>query len=631
MRTRWGSGVEGRRMWDRGEAGRGWCDGRIRWKAALVVATLISGVPGVVPASGRQVADLEVPRVVRGELGRRMDGFLTRASSFGFDGQVLVERDGELVLHEAYGIADRGSRRAMTTETRIGIASMSKQLVAAAVLALEERGRLSVTDPIGRHLAGLPEDKAPITIHQLLTHTAGLRGGDVVGDFAAESRDELLDRIVGQPLAAPPGERWRYANAGYNLLAAIVEAVTGAPYEAFLAEALFEPASMERTGFWHWPRLTESDVAHAYRGWRDTGSPAEWPRNWRIYGAGDIVSTVADLYRWERALRDGRILSAESVERYMAPHVALGSEGSASYAYGLFVDEGEDGRRVVEHGGDWQGGYNGVFLRYPDEGLVIIVLANARDGGGQWRRHSVQRSLERMARGAEPGASIPAARPLSPRDRLALRGEFELDGGGLIRFVDDGSYLWITGEGQRAVSLLRDGAPEPAPALERAGAKTRRLLAGLIANGRPSYERALTEDGLPYIEDYWSEWSELVERYGHLTGFELLGSVPIGRSVETTARLRFDAATIPMSFIWRDGAQGRLGGTLVRDEPVLAPTLVGYPIAAEATGGGDGIVGWDLFRESGVTFRLERCADEDGGGLRIVFDTADGPVRARRK
>jgi len=390
-------------------------------------------------------------------------------------------------------------------------------------------------------------------------------------------------------------------------------------------DELFVPAGMQHTGFWHWPRLPESDVAHAYRGWTDGGSPATWPRNWRVYGAGDIVSTVADLYRWDLALRGGRVLSPASVERSMAPHVALGSDGRTHYAYGLFVSQGEDGRTVIEHGGDWQGGYNGVMLRYPNEEMLIIVLTNARDGGGQWRRHSVQRDLERLARGMEAEAMPPPARALDAGERSALRGDFALDGGGRVRFVDDGTYVWITPDGQRAVSLLRDGRTEPSVSIERANEKTHRLLTGLSADAGAAYEVALTEEGVQHIDGYLSEWKGLVDRYGPLSGFDLLGSIPLGSSIETTARLQFRSGTAVMSFVWRDAAEGRLAGTLVRDDPMLTPLLGGYPAAASPEGG---FVAWDLFRERGLVFDVRREAET--GDVMLVFRTGDGSVSARR-
>jgi CubicO group peptidase (beta-lactamase class C family) len=545
---------------------------------------------------------------------------------FGFDGQVLIEADGELLLHRAYGVANRATGRAMTSDTRIGITSMSKQMVAAAILRLEELGRLAVTDSIARYYANAPADKAAITIHQLLTHTAGLRPGDIAGENDVASRDDLLRRIMAQPLAGKPGERWRYANTGYSLLAGIIEEVTGAPYEQFMVDGLFTRAGMRHTGFWHWPRLTEQQVAHSYRGWTDRGSPATWARDWRVYGAGDIVSTVADLYRWELALREKRILSAAALEKYMTPHVALGSDGRTSYAYGLFVHHSEDGRTVVEHGGDWQGGYNGVILRYVDEKKLIIVLATARDGHGQWLRQAVQGDLESIARGADSLIMAPSTRPVSKADRHVMSAEYALDGGGRIEFHDDGTYLWMSAEGQRAVSLLRDGNPEASAGQELGNAKTRALLSAVNADARAAYEAALTAGEAGAIDGYLREWSQLVNRFGALRGFELLGSVPFGPSIETTARLMFSSDTIPMSFLWRDRGEGRLMGTLIRDKPSLVPLLASYPVAALENGS---FMGWDLFRKRGLVFDT-RPGEKPARSNSLVFRINEGTVTARR-
>ncbi|HXV75519.1 MAG TPA: serine hydrolase domain-containing protein, partial [Candidatus Polarisedimenticolaceae bacterium] len=306
-----------------------------------------------------------------------MDDLLRRAAALGFGGQVVVERDGELILARAYGQADRRAGRPFAIDTPVGIASISKHLTALAVLRLVDRGRVRLSDPIERHLDSVPPDKLGITIEQLLTHTSGLPGGDAAGDFELDSRAELLERILALDRAAASGERWIYSNSGYSLLAAIVEEAAGIPYEQFVDEQLFAAAGMRHSGFWHRPPPDGLPAAHPYIGWRDQGSPADWPRNWRVFGAGDVLSTAADLYRLDRALRRGELVSRRLWRA--ARSVQAEIDETTGYGYGLFVYTDAAGRTVLEHGGDWQRGYNGLFMRYVDEEIVIVVTSNARD------------------------------------------------------------------------------------------------------------------------------------------------------------------------------------------------------------------------------------------------------------
>ena len=170
------------------------------------------------------------------------------AADSGFSGAVLVARGGKVVLHEGYGWADLAKTAPVTRETRFYIASITKQFTAAAVLKLEERGRLGLADPVGKHLPGVPPDKAAVTIHQLLTHTSGL-GQDYAAD-GIRDRAEAVRAVLAKPLKSPPGAQFRYSNDGYNLLAVIVEVVSGESYESFLRQNLLRPAGMSRTGFW---------------------------------------------------------------------------------------------------------------------------------------------------------------------------------------------------------------------------------------------------------------------------------------------------------------------------------------------------------------------------------------------
>lgn len=172
-----------------------------------------------------------VPDIVRGDIGRKLDTYLTRATFFGFSGVVAATRDDSILLRKGYGLADRERGVTFTSGTAIDIGSLAKQFTAAAILKLEAQGRCSTTDPIIRFFDRIPEDKRAITIHQLLTHTSG-----VVRDVSidGESREVVVRQILSMPLRLEPGARFAYSNAGYKLLAAIVEVVSGERFDVFI-------------------------------------------------------------------------------------------------------------------------------------------------------------------------------------------------------------------------------------------------------------------------------------------------------------------------------------------------------------------------------------------------------------
>src|SRR5262249_27224274 len=143
------------------------------------------------------------------------------------------------------------------------IGSITKQFTAAAILKLQMQGKLSVRDPIAKYLPNVPQDKSAITLHHLLTHSAGLESGFGPGDFEAVTRDEIIKRALASKLRSAPGKQYHYSNAGYSLLGAIVEIVSGGGYEAFLHEHLFKPAGMAQTGY-RLPKWSSERLAQGY-------------------------------------------------------------------------------------------------------------------------------------------------------------------------------------------------------------------------------------------------------------------------------------------------------------------------------------------------------------------------------
>ena len=187
---------------------------------------------------------------------------------------VLVDDGGE-VTTEAMGLADREQGIATTTSTVFDLGSITKQLTATAVLRLEAEGLLSVDDPVSRHLDGLTAEQGRITLHQLLTHTAGLP--EALGDDGeAIDRQGFIDLVAATPLDRPPGQEYAYSNVGYSLLAAVIEVVTGRSYDEHLQESVLEPAGLTSSGY-RLPDLDERDLAVGYDGERRVGRPTELP------------------------------------------------------------------------------------------------------------------------------------------------------------------------------------------------------------------------------------------------------------------------------------------------------------------------------------------------------------------
>jgi len=313
-------------------------------------------------------------------LKKKLDSYILTAVKAGFSGAVLVAKEGKVILHNGYGLADREKSIPVKKDTVFDIGSITKRFTRAAILKLEELGRLKRSDPLTKFFGDVPEEKAGITIEHLLEHTAGFHEyHDTTGDFEEMDREKAVKTILSQKLRFEPGDREAYSNSGYTLLAVIIELVSGQSYESFLKEHLFKPAGMNRTGFYRDPLWKEDEVAVGYEGKiiGKKNSPYYWPHmTWALVGGGGMVSSVGELYKWILALEANKVLSEKTKEKMYDPQ----------------------GRPMAYAGGN-DFGFSAVVFEYPKEMNYIIVATNAHDN---MSAPSLGKQLSLILKGQEP-------------------------------------------------------------------------------------------------------------------------------------------------------------------------------------------------------------------------------------
>ncbi len=349
------------------------------------------------------LAQTDAATISKGKLGAALDEVMTKAMAEGFSGAVLIAKNGEVLLRKGYGQANREKQIPVTSKTVFDIGSVSKVFTVAAILTLEQQGKLTVADTLGKFFSAVPADKSAITLHQLLTHTSGLlEYHDTEGDFEAMTRDEAVRRIFAQKLLAEPGKQFAYSNSGMTLLAAIVEIVSGKSFPTYLREKLLDPAGMRQTGFYRHPLWSEADVAHGYNANRfgTENSPLVWPQiSWALMGNGGMVSSPADLYLWLRVLKSEKILSEKSKQKMFAQQFSLGDKRAVGYGVGSAITE--RGTRVLSHAGANEFGFFAFWVYYPDEDAAILISSNS---GRAVNVGELQKQLARLLFTA-PGAS----------------------------------------------------------------------------------------------------------------------------------------------------------------------------------------------------------------------------------
>jgi CubicO group peptidase (beta-lactamase class C family) len=285
-------------------------------------------------------------------------------------------------------MADREADVPASCDTAYDIQSITKQFTAAAILKLEAMGRLRVTDPISAYLGPVPADKAEITLHHLLTHTAGLTPA-LGGDYERLSRREMVAGAMESELRSRPGADYRYSNVGYSLLAAIVEQASGMGYEEFLAEHLFAPAGMTETGY-VLPNWDPDQVAVEYdaRG-EPQGRPFDHPwaddgPYWNLRGNGGLLTTARDMFRWHLALRGDDVLDDRAKSKLFEPYVLEQAGGDTRYGYGWVVQRTPAYGRVVWHDGGNVWSFS-MYTRLLDEDAMVFWTTNRyRDNEAGW-------------------------------------------------------------------------------------------------------------------------------------------------------------------------------------------------------------------------------------------------------
>lgn len=320
------------------------------------------------------------------ELPQLKQALDAQAASGRFSGVVLVARGGRVMFRQAYGLADREAGRPVELGSRFRLASVSKQFTAAAILRLQDEGILSVDDPLCRWIQPCPEAWTPIRLRHLLAHTAGVPDLMSQANWGRRrvSPTTLADLTTASGfyrLQFEPGTKIRYSNAGYNLLAAVVEAASGMDFHAWLQAEFFTPLGMLNTGY-----DGSGTIVMGYADLAGGVTPQPNANVSVITGAGALYSTADDLLLWNRALHGGELLSDRSYAEMIRDHGPADAPPERGrprrdWGFGLFANRlGERvvpgfGDRQVYHTGSWSG-FRNLVTHEPDEDVTVIVLSN---------------------------------------------------------------------------------------------------------------------------------------------------------------------------------------------------------------------------------------------------------------
>jgi CubicO group peptidase (beta-lactamase class C family) len=416
----------------------------------------------------------------------RVDSVFSRFTGTTPGCAVGVSRHGRTVLAKAYGMSNLEYDVPLTTESIIEAGSVAKQFTAAAILLLAQQGKLSLDDRVRKHIPELPDYGVPLTIRHMLNHTSGLRDWGTVAAVEGWPRgsrvhthDHVLDIVARQrSLNFTPGSEYLYSNTGYNLLAIIVQRVSGRAFADFTRTEIFGPLGMARTSW-------RDDYTRIVKGRATAYSPTgngfrlNMPFE-NVHGNGGLLTTVADLLRWSANFDAAHVGGPPLLREQVRPG-RLTSGREVEYAAGLRVARYR-GVPEVSHSGS-TAGYRAFLTRYPDQGLAVAVLCNHAGGDAVGRGHRVA-DIFLGAAASDPAQ--PKTVALTPAQLAAHTGMYRdaVTGAPLRLSVRDGK-------------LVDEGGTEAAPLSPTVfqSSSGGRAVFEVAPDGRTQAMRILQEDG----------------------------------------------------------------------------------------------------------------------------------------
>jgi CubicO group peptidase (beta-lactamase class C family) len=370
-----------------------------------------------------------------------------------FSGVVLVTRDGQALFRKGYGLAVREFDVPVTPSTKFQVASVSKSFTAAAVLILAQQGRLRTSDPLKRFIPDYPNGDR-ITLHHLLTHTSGIPNVNAFPDYEAKSRfphglGEIVSWFKDMPLDFEPGTRYSYSNSNYNVIAFIIERVSGRSYGEFLAEAIFRPLEMKDTGHRGDARAVIPDLAGGYspRGGEDVERAADL--DWTIKtGNGSLYTTVDDLAKWDRALDGDRVLDADSRRKMFTDYID-------GVGYGWFIRKGAHPSVAINGRAP---GFSASLERFVEDKSCVIVLSNLYSS----ITHTISGDIAAIVYGEDRKPLVPSTPVEVGADEMAryvgryrFGQDFSFSPGAPVEVRRDGRWLVLeVGGGGRTSYLI---------------------------------------------------------------------------------------------------------------------------------------------------------------------------------
>ncbi len=363
-------------------------------------------------------------------------------------GTVLIAKDDKIIYRKAFGMANLELKVPMKPENVLQLASITKQFTSVAILILMEQGKLSLQDNLSKYITDFPRGNE-ITLHHLLNHTSGIKSYTNLPEFRAKTRldmtpEEIIGSFKNLPLEFNPNEKYEYSNSGYVLLGYIIEKLSGMNYEDFIQNNIFDKLGMKNSYYANTYKIIPNR-ANGYQLYEGNFENAEYMSTTIPYAAGSLMSTVDDMFLWNKAIYHNTLISEKSKQTAFTNH-SLSNGKRNNYGYGWAINE-LAGIKTLEHTGGINGfSTSGIYM--PDRNVYAIVLTNLDDGKGP-ETHNIKVVATLLGKPITDKTSV----TLSEKQFKKWVGAYQFED--VIRFITyDNGVLYSMREGGRPIKLI---------------------------------------------------------------------------------------------------------------------------------------------------------------------------------
>ena len=445
--------------------------------------------------------------------------YLDRLEPFGFSGTVLIAHEDNILLEKGYGYMDYGKGIKMRKDAIQSLGSISKQFTGMLIMRLVDAGKVRTDDTLDKYFDGIPEDKSKITIHQIMTHTAGLTH-TIGDDFEYMAPAEYIQQFYDSELLSEPGTQYAYSNLGFSLAAMIAEKIEKKPYIELMRE-IWSDLGITSASWFGDPMYNEQNSVAYYVDGKRRGSVREWEGSWNterpywaILGNGGVVITPQDMHTYLQALFTGNLISESSLKQMLTPELN-------DYGYGWDIIDTDVGT-MIRHDGGSDAGVAAAARYYLDHQLTILIASNGNINGRGFA-FLVEDLMEAIMEGQE----IPMPPQVIPSGSVT-GGVYDVEGGKIeIEPLENGPVL-LHVEGQKLLNRIFDVDPETAASFEKMNRITQQF-GELLLEKRWEEAFALAERKTDYgrrVELIEQFMRMTTERYGPITGVKVAGTVP---------------------------------------------------------------------------------------------------------